>query len=98
VRLGGNWFEKVAEAEAERAVVDGTADDGLWTRGLLSRRSLADGKLAFFTTWCPAGTAAEKLVQVEGCRWAIEDSFECAETELGLDLRAICNPCGSEPS
>jgi len=59
--------------------------DGLWTRGLLSRRSLADGKLAFFTTWCPAGTAAEKLVQVEGCRWAIEDSFECAKTELGLD-------------
>jgi len=59
--------------------------DGLWTRGLLVRRSLADGKLAFFTTWCPAGTGAAKLVQVEGCRWAIEDSFETAKTELGLD-------------
>ncbi len=58
---------------------------GAWTRGLLIRRSLADGKLAFFTTWCPAGTTAEKLVQVEGCRWAIEDSFETAKTELGLD-------------
>ncbi len=58
---------------------------GTWTRGLLIRRSLADGKLAFFTTWCPAGTAAAKLVQVEGCRWAIEDSFETAKTELGLD-------------
>ncbi len=46
--------------------------DGLWTRGLLARRSLADGKLTFFTTWCPAGTSADKLVQVEGCRWAIE--------------------------
>ena len=58
---------------------------GTWTRGLLIRRSLADGKLAFFTTWCPVGTAAAKLVQVEGCRWAIEDSFETAKTELGLD-------------
>jgi len=58
---------------------------GTWTRGLLIRRSLADGKLAFFTTWCPAGTAADKLIQVEGCRWAIEDSFETAKTELGLD-------------
>jgi SRSO17 transposase len=25
------------------------------------------------------------LVQVEGCRWAIEDAFETAKTELGLD-------------
>jgi SRSO17 transposase len=59
--------------------------DGLWTRGLLSRRSLADGKLAYFTTWCPAGTGVDRLVQVEGCRWAIEDSFETAKNELGLD-------------
>ena len=59
--------------------------DGLWTRGLLARRSLADGKLAFFTSWCPAGTGVDRLVQVEGCRWAIEDSFECAKNELGLD-------------
>jgi SRSO17 transposase len=59
--------------------------DGLWARGLLSRRNLADGKLAYFATWCPAGTGADKRVQVEGCRRAIEDSFETAKTELGLD-------------
>ena len=29
---------------------------GLWTRGLLIRRNIADGDLAFFATWCPAGT------------------------------------------
>ena len=28
---------------------------GLWTRGLLIRRNIADGDLAFFATWCPAG-------------------------------------------
>lgn len=58
---------------------------GLWTRGLLIRRGIADGDLAFFSTWCPAGTPIETLVKVEGHRWAIEDSFETAKNELGLD-------------
>ena len=58
---------------------------GLWTRGLLIRRSIADGELAFFSTWCPAGTGIEILVKVEGHRWAIEDGFETAKNELGLD-------------
>ena len=56
---------------------------GTWTRGLLIRRSLK-GELAFFSTWCPAGTPIETLVSVEGRRWAIEDAFETAKTELGL--------------
>jgi SRSO17 transposase len=58
---------------------------GLWTRGLLIRRNIADGALAFFATWCPAGTEMETLVAVEGRRWAIEDGFETAKNELGLD-------------
>jgi SRSO17 transposase len=58
---------------------------GLWTRGLLIRRNLADGEFAFFSTWCPAGTGLTTLVEVEGHRWAIEDSFETAKNELGLD-------------
>lgn len=58
---------------------------GLWTRGLLIRRNISDGDLAFFTTWCPAGTGIQTLVAVEGHRWAIEDSFETAKNELGLD-------------
>jgi SRSO17 transposase len=58
---------------------------GLWTRGLLIRRNIADGDLAFFSTWCPTGTSVENLVKVEGHRWAIEDSFETAKNELGLD-------------
>lgn len=58
---------------------------GTWTRGLLIRRNIADGDLAFFSTWCPQGTSIETLVRVEGHRWAIEDSFETAKNELGLD-------------
>jgi SRSO17 transposase len=76
-------------AYCELADLDaGEYDDartGLWTRGLLIRRSLGDGELAFFSTWCPAGTPIATLVAVEGRRWAIEDAFETTKTELGLD-------------
>src|SRR5215216_3038207 len=71
-------------ADLEAAEYDG-GRTGLWTRGLLVRRSIADGELAFFSTWCPAGTGMATLVEVEGHRWAIEDGFETAKTELGLD-------------
>ena len=58
---------------------------GVWTRGLLIRRNVSDGERAYFATWCPAGTGIETLVAVEGQRWSIEDAFETAKTELGLD-------------
>jgi len=70
-------------ADLEAAEYD-PARSGLWTRGLLIRRGLNDGELAFFSTWCPAGTSTQTLVAVEGRRWAIEDAFETAKTELGL--------------
>src|SRR5512143_1797771 len=57
---------------------------GLWTRGLLIRRSISNSELSFFSTGCPAGTDIATLVKVEGHRWAIEDAFETAKTEIGL--------------
>ena len=76
-------------AYVELADIDASAykkgRSGLWTRGLLIRRAIADQDLAFFSTWAPAGTSIEKLARVEGRRWAIEDSFETAKNELGLD-------------
>lgn len=63
----------------------GESEHQVWTRGLLIRRHIGDGALAFFSTWCPAGTPISTLVAVEGRRWAIEDSFETAKNELGLD-------------
>ncbi len=58
---------------------------GLWTRGLLIRRNIADEDLTYFSTWHPVGTSIETLVRVEGHRWAIEDSFETTKNELGHD-------------
>jgi SRSO17 transposase len=78
-----DWsYLELADLDAEEF---NSENQGLWTRGLLIRRHIADGDLAFFTTWCPAGTSIETLVAVEGHRWAIEDSFETAKNELGLD-------------
>jgi SRSO17 transposase len=78
-----DWaYLELADLEAAG---DGDGLSGPWTRGLLIRRSLTDGDLAYFTTWCPAGTGIEILVNVEGHRWAIEDAFETAKNELGLD-------------
>jgi SRSO17 transposase len=81
-RLHDWCYLELADLEAEEFNDD---NHGLWTRGLLIRRKIADGDLAYFTTWCPAGTSIETLVRVEGHRWAIEDSFETAKNEFGLD-------------
>lgn len=79
-----DWaYLELADLDPEE--VGAPAGLGIWTRGLLIRRRPGDGALAFFTTWCPAGTPIETLVRVEGRRWAIEDTFETAKTELGLD-------------
>jgi SRSO17 transposase len=81
-RLHEWCYLELADLEAEEF---NDEHHGLWTRGLLIRRHIADGDLAYFSTWCPAGTSIEKLVRVEGHRWAIEDSFETAKNEFGLD-------------
>jgi SRSO17 transposase len=78
-----DWaYLELADLEADEF---NAALRGIWTRGLLVRRSVADGECAYFSTWCPAGTRLEVLVAVEGRRWAVEDAFETAKTELGLD-------------
>jgi SRSO17 transposase len=78
-----DWaYLELAHLEADDYV---SGFDGLWTRGLLIRRHIADGDLAHFSTWCPKGTPIETLVGIEGHRGAIEDAFETAKTELGLD-------------
>jgi SRSO17 transposase len=56
------------------------------TRGLLVRRSLDESKEhAFFFTFTPRGASLIKIVQVAGSRWAIEECFEQAKQETGLD-------------
>jgi SRSO17 transposase len=54
-------------------------------RWLLVRRSRRDGELAFYACYGPAATPLVGLVRVAGTRWAVEEGFEQAKGEVGLD-------------
>ena len=56
-----------------------------WQRWLLVRRSRRDGELAFYACFAPLDTSLVGLVRVAGIRWAIEDGFQQAKNEVGLD-------------
>jgi SRSO17 transposase len=61
-----------------------------WSRWLLVRRSLArnakgEHELAYYLCAAPAATTDEELIRVAGARWAIEECFQTAKNETGLD-------------
>ena len=60
------------------------ANVGFW---LLARRKISDlDELAYYVCFAPAGTSLVTLVRVAGCRWRVEEAFEQAKGEVGLDL------------
>jgi SRSO17 transposase len=57
-----------------------------WGRWLLARRGLSDPtELAYYRVFAPSGTVLEAAVRAAGSRWAIEEGFERAKGEVGLD-------------
>lgn len=54
-------------------------------RWLLLRRSRCDGKLAYYVCYVPPGTDLQAMVRVAGARWTVEECFEAAKGEVGLD-------------
>jgi SRSO17 transposase len=76
-----SWPEVAWEdGDPERRVETG------FTAGLLVRRSLkGPSEKAYYYTYAPTGTAPKSLVGVAGARWAIEECFEQAKQETGLD-------------
>lgn len=57
-----------------------------WEHWLLVRRSLSDPTdVAYYVVFAPRGTTLHQLAQVAGQRWRIEQSFELAKGEVGLD-------------
>ena len=56
---------------------------GYW---LLVRRSIANPEeLSYYVCYGPSGTGLEELVRVAGRRWTIEECFEEAKGQVGLD-------------
>lgn len=57
-----------------------------WRSGLLIRRKTGrPHQFTFYLTWAPAQTPLATLVRVAGLRWTIENCFEEAKGETGLD-------------
>jgi SRSO17 transposase len=57
-----------------------------WGRWLLARRSLSDPtELAYYRVFAPTQAPLEEAVRAAGSRWSIEEGFERAKSEVGLD-------------
>lgn len=57
-----------------------------FARWLLIRRSVSDpSEVAYFACGGPPGTTLSELVRVAGTRWVIEECFELAKGDCGLD-------------
>jgi SRSO17 transposase len=63
-----------------------STDPDEYARWLLIRRSVSDPTaVAYFACGGPPATTLRQLVIVAGARWAIEDLFELAKGDCGLD-------------
>jgi SRSO17 transposase len=57
-----------------------------WQRWLLVRRKVdAPPELAYYRVFAPHRATLPEVVQVAGTRWAVEECFETAKGEVGLD-------------
>jgi SRSO17 transposase len=55
-------------------------------RWMPARRPLGgDREIAYYLAYGPAGTDVAELLRVAGARWAIEECFQAAKNECGLD-------------
>jgi SRSO17 transposase len=52
---------------------------------VLARRNITTGELAYYRCFGPRGTRLRTLVATAGARWAVEESFQTAKNEAGLD-------------
>jgi SRSO17 transposase len=87
--VNGSKGLRVFDWAAATLPEDGTEPAG-WCRYLLVRWSLTRNakdelELAYYLCCAPAGTPDEELIRVAGSRWAIEECFQTAKNETGLD-------------
>ncbi len=67
---------------------DNDPDDG-GHHSLLIRRNTTTGELAFYRCWPPRPATLAQLVRVAGIRWTVEESFQAAKSQVGLDQHQV---------
>jgi SRSO17 transposase len=65
------------------------ADEVIGHHWLLVRRNITDGVLAYYRCWSPGPTTLATLVRVAGTRWCVEECFQAAKGEVGLDQHQV---------
>ncbi|MFJ2102961.1 IS701 family transposase [Streptomyces anulatus] len=53
---------------------------------VIARRSVSrPDQISYYIAYCPADTTLDELIDVAGSRWAVEECFQTAKQECGLD-------------
>ena len=98
-RDGAGWERRaigpgahgLREYDWTTVALDPTGLPAGWGHWLLVRRQTQPGpgkthrELAFYRCAGPAGTPLRELIRVAGARWSIEECFQTAKNEAGLD-------------
>lgn len=57
-----------------------------WKQWVLARRSLSDAsEMAYYLVFAPQTMTLQQVVRAAGSRWQVEEGFELAKQEVGLD-------------
>ena len=67
---------------------DGDPDAG-GRHSLLIRRNTITGELAFYRCWTPGPAGLAHLVRVAGIRWIVQEGFQAAKGQVGLDQHQV---------
>jgi SRSO17 transposase len=83
----GTKGERLYEWACVELPESGTHREGVRAgRWLLMRRSITEPeKICYYLCYGPAHTTGDELIKIAGRRWVIEDCFEAAKGEVGLD-------------
>jgi SRSO17 transposase len=82
---GPRWYDW---AWLDDVCTDADPGDG-GRHSLLIRRNISTGELAFYRCWSPRPTSLAQLVRVAGIRWSVEESFQAAKGQVGLDQHQV---------
>jgi SRSO17 transposase len=74
------WLDQVS--------TDHDPDDG-GQHSILIRKNTTTGELAFYRCWSPQPVSLTALVRVAGIRWTVEESFQAAKGQVGLDQHQV---------
>jgi SRSO17 transposase len=75
-------------ARLDEVTTDADPDDS-GRHSLLIRRNNTTGELAFYRCWTPQPVTLAQLVRVAGIRWTVEEGFQAAKGQVGLDQHQV---------